>query len=711
MPSNRLLREKSPYLLQHAHNPVDWYPWGADAFEKARSENKPIFLSIGYSTCHWCHVMERESFENDRIAELLNRDYVAIKVDREERPDVDRVYMTFVQATTGSGGWPMSVWLTPELKPFFGGTYFPPENRYGHPGFASVLQQIAAAWQTDREQIVESARDAVAQLQQHVAFEAAGSRPSVDAATLDSGFYVFRRTFDRQLGGFGGAPKFPRPSVLQFLHRYYARTGNSEALEMSLLTLAEMAKGGMHDQIGGGFHRYSVDERWFVPHFEKMLYDQAQLVIAYIEAFQATGESAFAETARRTLDYVLRDMTDAEGGFYSAEDADSVIDPADPKVKGEGAFYIWSADEIREILQSPAADWFCYRYGVAEGGNVVNDPHGEFSGKNILYQAASVEETADQYNQPVEEVRTALQRAEAKLLEARSLRVRPHLDDKILASWNGLMISAFAIAGTVLEEPCYQAAARRAADFVLSKMVDPAADTLQRSYRGGPSGIPGFLDDYALFAQGLIDLYEAQFDLRDLEAAVRFTQAMQNRFEDPDQGGFYSSTAGDEHLVLRMKDDYDGAEPAGNSVAILNLLRLAMMTGSDAFRRSAERALAVFSPRIATAPVALPYMLAACEFYLSEPRQIIIAGSADAADTAALLKTLRARFLPDRVILLVDSPETRRKLASWISAVDGMQPLDGRAAVYVCRNFTCQLPVTDPVQFSGLLTPVPQPRA
>jgi hypothetical protein len=710
MHSNRLIHEKSPYLLQHAHNPVDWYAWGAEAFAKAQSEGKPIFLSIGYSTCHWCHVMERESFENARIAELLNRDYVAIKVDREERPDVDRVYMTFVQATTGSGGWPMSVWLTPERQPFFGGTYFPPENRWGHPGFESILTQIADAWRTDREQIVESAGNAVFQLQKQVSVESPATRPRLNgtpegpgAALLDSGFYVFRRTFDSQMGGFGGAPKFPRPSVFQFLLRYYARTKNREALDMTLLTLREMAKGGIHDQIGGGFHRYSVDGRWFVPHFEKMLYDQAQLAIAYLEAFQITGEPQCAAVARRILDYVLRDMTDAEGGFYSAEDADSAIDPAEPHIKGEGAFYIWSAEEIHQIVSGPAADWFCHRYGVAEGGNVVNDPQGEFSGRNILYQAATVEETAEQFGRPVEEVRAALREAEAALAAARAARARPHLDDKILASWNGLMISACALAGAVLDDRRYAQAARRAADFVLAGLYDRASGILQRSYRQGPSGISGFLDDYALLAQALLDLYEAQFDLRDLEQAVRLAEKLLELFEDREHGGFFSSVAGDDSLLMRIKDDYDGAEPAGNSVAILDLLRLAAITGRAPFQTAAERALAVFSPRLSAAPMALPYMLAACAFALGEPRQIVFVGEAAGADTRALLATLRARFVPNRIVLLVDSPETRRKLAEWIPAIENMHLLNGRAAVYVCRNYTCQLPVSEAAQFSELL--------
>ena len=699
---NRLANEKSPYLLQHAHNPVDWFPWGTEAFEKARREDKPIFLSIGYSNCHWCHVMERESFESDAIAGLLNRDYVPIKVDREERPDVDRIYMTFVQATTGGGGWPMSVWLTPELQPFFGGTYFPPQNRWGQPGFGSVLEQISSAWRSGREQIVDSARDVVAQLQKQTSVEPGRGGP-VDKNVLDSGFFVFRRSFDSHLGGFGGAPKFPRPSVYNFLLRYHSRTKNQEALEMVLLTLREMAKGGMHDQLGGGFHRYSVDERWFVPHFEKMLYDQAQLAISCLEAFQITRDPQYADTARGIFDYVLRDMTDAEGGFYSAEDADSAIDPEEPHVKGEGAFYIWSADEIRRLVEAPAADWFCYRYGVAEGGNVASDPHSEFTGRNILYRAATSEETAQQFGRPHEEVREGLRRAEKILLEARSKRVRPHLDDKVLTSWNGLMISAFALGGAVLDEPRYAQAARRAAEFLIARMHDSQTGVLLRRYRQGEAAIPGFLDDYAMFAQGLLDLYEAQFDLRHLELAVRLTEKQRDLFEDRARGGFFSSAEGDASLVMRVKDDYDGAEPSGNSVALMNLLRLAEFTDRAGFRESAERTLAAFAPRLTAAPVGLPQMLAACEFRLGEPRQIVIAGDKDAADTLALTRTLYSHFVPPRIVLLVDSTETRQALAARIPAIAAMQKTAGRAAVYVCRNYTCQLPVSEPAQFVELI--------
>jgi uncharacterized protein YyaL (SSP411 family) len=702
MHTNRLAQEKSPYLLQHAHNPVDWRPWGEEAFDAARRENKPIFLSIGYSTCHWCHVMERESFENEKIAEILNSGFVPIKVDREERPDVDRIYMTFVQATTGSGGWPMSVWLTPELKPFFGGTYFPPENRYGHPGFASILTQIAHAWQNNRDQIDESASDVVEQLQKTSAVEP-GRSGIIDKGVLDSGFFVFRRSFDTQTGGFGGAPKFPRPSVFHFLLRYHARTGNREALDMVLLTLREMAKGGMNDQLGGGFHRYSVDARWFVPHFEKMLYDQAQLVTSYLEAFQITHDSQYADTARRTLDYVLRDMTDREGGFYSAEDADSVIDPERPHQKGEGAFYIWSADEIRSLAPEPAADWFCHRYGVAEGGNVANDLHQEFTNRNILYQAAAVEETAHEFGRPVEEVRAGIEQVEQILFEARKTRIRPHLDDKILTAWNGLMISAFAQAGAVLEEPRYAEAARRAAEFVISRMYRSDSGVLLRRYRDGDAAIPGFLDDYAAFIQALLDLYEAQFDLRHLQLAVRLSEKQSELFEDRRQGAFFSTPDGDASLVMRVKEDYDGAEPSGNSIAILNLLRLAQFTNRDDFRESAERALAAFAPRLAAAPVTLPRMLSACEFRTAEPRQIILVGEKGGADTEALLRTIHSRFLPGSIVLLVDSPEARGALLTGIPSIESMQKIEGRASAYFCRDYTCQLPVCEPEKLAELL--------
>ena len=698
--TNRLANEKSPYLLQHAHNPVDWYAWGPEAFDKARREDKPIFLSVGYSTCHWCHVMERESFENEGIAALLNESFVAVKVDREERPDVDRVYMAFVQATTGAGGWPMSVWMTPDLQPFFGGTYFPPEPGLGRPGFASILSQIAAAWQSDRDGIVESAVAMVEQLREHLSGAGGPPRPGapgIDRRLLDSGFYAFRRDFDPRLGGFGDAPKFPRPSVLNFLLRYHAATKNREALDMALLTLREMAKGGIDDQLGGGFHRYSVDDRWRVPHFEKMLYDQAQLATSYLEAFQITGEAEYAAVARRTLDYAMRDLRDASGGFYSAEDADSATDPASPQEKSEGAFYSWRAEEIRR-LAGPAAEWFGYRYGVEEDGNAA----GEFAGKNILYEAHSVEETASQFGRPVDEMRAALAQAAGALLEARSARPRPHLDDKILAAWNGLMISALARGGAVLQEPRYAEAARAAAGFLFSHMYDAPSGTLLRRYREGEAAVPGFLEDYALATQGLLDLYQAQFEMEWLEMAARLTRKQMELFEDREGGGFFSAAAGPD-LVLQVKEDYDGAEPSGNSVAAMNLLRLARMTGRGEFREAGERTLAGFSAKLDAAPSAVPQMLAACEFLLGDPREVVLVGDRGGEDTAALIGELHSRFAPNQVALLVDSPETRRKLAEGIPAIESMRMLQGRATAYVCRNYACQAPVSEAENLGELL--------
>ncbi len=449
---NRLIHEKSPYLLQHAHNPVDWFPWGEEAFAKARSEDKPIFLSVGYSTCHWCHVMERESFEKDDIARVLNEFFVPVKVDREERPDVDRVYMLFVQASTGSGGWPMSVWLTPDARPFYGGTYFPPDNRYGRPGFRAVLESLARSWRGDRARIEQTSNQVVEQLRQ---YSLAGGHESASGAepvgglgpedgrkALDSAYFTLRRSFDSKLGGFGGAPKFPRPSIHNFLLRYFAAQKSEEALDMVLATLGAMSRGGMCDQLGGGYHRYSVDEHWFVPHFEKMLYDQAQLAVSFLEAFQITREPVLADAARDIFTYVLRDLAAPEGGLYSAEDADSLIDPVHSHEKGEGAFYIWTAAELRGALGERDAAVFAYRFGVQEVGNVDEDPHGEFTGRNILYQAHTVRDTAVHAGLSEDQCQEILERARVILMEIRSRRPRPHLDDKILTGWNSMMISA-----------------------------------------------------------------------------------------------------------------------------------------------------------------------------------------------------------------------------------------------------------------------------
>ena len=675
--TNHLASEKSPYLQQHAHNPVDWYPWGEAAFEKARSEDKPIFLSVGYSTCHWCHVMERESFESEQLAAILNRWFVPVKVDREERPDVDRIYMTFVQASTGSGGWPMSVFLTPELKPFFGGTYFPPDSRYGRPGFGAILERIAEAWKNERPRILQSSGDVVAQLAQYAGAGGA-SAGTPDKMILDSAFQHFRRMFDSAHGGFGSAPKFPRPVIFNFLLRYHARSpnqeANQEALDMTLETLRAMANGGMHDQLGGGFHRYSVDERWFVPHFEKMLYDQAQLAVSYLEAFQITHDPFYAKIARSTLDYVLRDMTHPEGGFYSAEDADSVIDPANPKEKGEGAFYIWSAAELKDYPR------FASTYGAEERGNVHEDPHGEFTGKNILYLRESLDDATE----------AELRAAKSKLLAIRSKRVRPYLDDKILTAWNGLMISAFAKGAQVLDEARYLKAAQRAADFILFWMFAPKLDVLFRRYRDGDAAIPGFLDDYAFYIGALLDLYEADFDGRHIERAIQLAGKMRELFEDPEHGAFFSTAAGDSNLVLRMKDDYDGAEPSGNAVALLDLLRLAHFTDRAEYREAAERTLRALGSKITQQAVAVPQMLVGLDYALGPRREVVLAGNSE-----DLLQYVRSRFLPRTVTLCSD--------ARFFPAAASMRDIDGKPTAYVCQNYVCQLPVNEVSKLDELL--------
>lgn len=686
---NRLAFEKSPYLLQHATNPVDWYPWGPEAIEKARSEDKPIFLSVGYSTCHWCHVMERESFENEEIAALLNRYFISVKVDREERPDVDRIYMLFVQASTGGGGWPMSVFLTPGLKPFYGGTYFPPDNRFGRPGFASVLKSLARAWSVDRARIEESSVEVTRQLAEHAA--SGQGRGVTDAAILDHAFFVFRRNFDERAGGFGGAPKFPRPVAHNFLLRYFKRTGNEDALEMVLTTLREMAKGGMNDQIGGGFHRYSVDERWFVPHFEKMLYDQAQLAVSYLEAYQIRRDEAFAGVARDIFEYVLRDLTHPDGGFYSAEDADSAIDPAEPKVKGEGAFYIWSDDELARLLDPQTLAIVQRHYGVERGGNVEHDPHGEFQGRNILYQARAL--ASDPEHRAVEAAR-------AVLLEARSKRLRPHLDDKVLTAWNALMISAFAKGAQVLGDETYAHAARRAAGFVRRHLYNPETGTLLRRFREGEAAIAGFLDDYAFLIVALIDLYETQFETGDLELAVQLAERMRELFEDTESGGFFSTSGGGEELILRMKDDYDGAEPSGNSMAALALLRLANITGRDEFQRSAERTIEAFAGRVAAIASGMPQMLVALGAALDPPRQIVLAGKR--AESGPMLAAVREQFLPETTVFVLDD-EDRGVLSRYNPVLAGMKPVDGAMTAYVCENFACRLPVTEAAKLAGLL--------
>jgi hypothetical protein len=614
--------------------------------------------------------------------------------------------MTFVQATTGGGGWPMSVWLTPELKPFVGGTYFPPEDRYGQPGFTKVLERIAEAWKNDSAKITESGDHIIAALARASAPAAeAGAQPNEKA--MATAFEQLARSYDAQEGGFGGAPKFPRPVTLDFLF-HYSRRGASpnekQAQEMALFTLRKMAAGGMHDQLGGGFHRYSVDAFWHVPHFEKMLYDQAQLASAYLAAFQITHEDEFAKVARDTLDYVLRDMTSPKGGFYSAEDADSLPNEKSSE-KSEGAFYVWTKAEIDRELSGDAAI-FAFRYGVEENGNTRpgSDPHGELRGQNILFAQHTIPETANKFGKTEAEIQQSLGKSSAILLALRAKRPRPHLDDKIITAWNGLMISAFAHGAQALGDARYLAAANRAAAFVRQNLYDEKTQTLRRSYRHGPAAIAGFADDYAFCIQGLLDLYEASFDAQWLRLAEQLQATQDRLFWDEKGGGYFTSTGADASILLRMKEDNDNAEPAPSSVAALNLFRLAQIRAAAESRTRGEKTIAAFAPTLGHFPSALPQMLVALDFSLTKPKQIVVAGAPEAADTRALLAEVHRHFLPDTIVLLADGGEGQKFLGEKLVELHGMKPVEGKAAAYVCENFTCKAPVTSPEELRKLLT-------
>jgi uncharacterized protein len=674
--TNRLAGEKSPYLLQHQHNPVDWYPWGQEAFAKARLENKPIFLSIGYSTCHWCHVMERESFEVRATADFLNAHFVSIKVDREERPDVDKIYMTAVQAMTGQGGWPLNCFLTPDLKPFYGGTYFPPENMHGRASFMQVLRQIAGLWETRREHILETAADFHERLAAYTAREPGELALSPDL--LSHAAALFKREYDPHFGGFGAAPKFPRPSQPAFLLRYGTRTGDNEAVKMVLHTCERMAAGGMYDQLGGGFARYSVDEQWLVPHFEKMLYDNAQLANLYLDAYLVSGDTRHAATARGILQYVLRDMTDAAGGFYSAEDADS---------EGkEGKFYCWTTAELSQLL-TPEEFKVAVRYfGVTERGNFVDhsDP-APLPNQNVL----SIVEPDLAPAQP-----EMLASARKKLFEARSRRVRPHLDDKVLASWNGMMLGALARAYAVLGEESYRAAAEKNLAFLQGKLWDSKEKTLYHRWRQGERDSVQLLAGYANLCAGVLDLYEATLDPACLAFATALADAMLAKFYDAAHGGFYDSAAGAGELILRCKDDYDGAEPSGNSVAVLALLRLGAMTGRPEFAAAAEKTLRLLAPRLHEVPQAVPHLLIGLDFYLEEPRRAVVAGDPGLAETRSLLRAIHSVYQPNKVVLGNGGPVD--PFTRTLPAKDG-------PVVYLCTGTACQPPSRDAATIKKLL--------
>jgi hypothetical protein len=681
--TNRLALEESPYLLQHAHNPVDWYPWGEEAFARARAEGKPILLSVGYSTCHWCHVMEEESFEDEEIAAEMNADYVAIKVDRERRPDIDGVYMAAVQAMSGNGGWPMTVWLTPDRRPFYGGTYFPPRDgeRGVRAGFLTLLRKLAAVYRERPADVAAAAADVTGRLERGLVPPPGGEMP--DATLVTRAVAELKRSYDREHGGFGHAQKFPRPVDLELLLRYQRRTGDAEAGAMVAHTLEAMAAGGIHDQVGGGFHRYATDAAWRVPHFEKMLYDNALLAVAYLDGFQATGRADFAATARDTLDWVGREMTGPEGGFYSATDADSA--------DGEGAYYRWTPDDLRAALAPADAALAGTYFGV--------------DGPTILH----VEQPLAEVVPDPADAAPRLAAIRRSLLDVRATRTPPDTDRKIVTAWNGLMISAFARGASVLDEPAYAVQATRAATFVLDRLR--TGGRLRRSALAGRASGDAYLDDYAFLVAGLLDLFEATFEPRWLDEALALQGVLDEHYGDAAAGGYFLTADDHEALLVREKPSDDGAEPSGNSVAAMNLLRLAELTGDDGFRAKADATLRAFERLLRGSPNASPRMLAAVDFASDRAKEIVIVTPAGDTDAGPLLAELRAAYVPNRVLAVVEEGGAARALAPRVPLVAEKLALDGKPTAYVCEHRVCRLPTTEPRVFAGELTrvePLPQ---
>jgi hypothetical protein len=689
--TNKLIDETSPYLLQHAHNPVDWYPWGDDALRRAKNEDKPIFLSIGYSSCHWCHVMEHESFENEEIAALLNDRFISVKVDREERPDLDEIYMQAVVAMTGQGGWPMTVFLTPDLKPFFGGTYFPPESRFGRPGFRDLVTQLGQAWETRRDEINTDSEKIGNYLQQALG-GAQGEAGAVTAELYHTAAQNMGDNFDSTHGGWGGAPKFPSSPTIQLLIRGHADLGDDSMLHQATHTLTKMARGGMYDHLGGGFHRYSTDEMWLLPHFEKMLYDNGQLAQVYLEAYQLTKDPLYKRVVEEIFTYQLRDMTGSDGSFYSTEDADSEGE--------EGKFYIWRYEEIVAALGEEDAAVFNAYYNIQKAGNFASHEtyHHE---QNVLHVPKPPEDVATELGLSVEELEAKLAPMREKLLAVRNERIRPGLDDKVLTAWNGLMISALAHGYQVLGDTQYRDAAIKAADFILANMV--VDDTLMRSYRKGQAKHPGYLDDHAFLAVALIDLYEATFDPRWLREADAITQKMIARFWDEEGKGFFFTGAKHTNLLTRTKPTQDGAEPSGNSLASLALLRLAKLLDNADYYDKAEQTLRMVQPMMEKAPQGFLKALVVSHFYVNGPKEVAIAGAQDGADTRSLLDAVHGGFIPNKVLALIDNEADNGDLEKFVPLLAYKRPIDGKAAAYVCKNYACRRPVTTTDELLALL--------
>lgn len=683
---NKLLHEKSPYLLQHAYNPVDWYPWGDQAFEKAKKEKKPILLSIGYSTCHWCHVMGHESFEDPEVAELMNEVFVSIKVDREERPDIDKIYMNVCQMLTGSGGWPLTIILTPDKKPFFAGTYFPKTSRFGRIGFIDLILRVKNLWKAERDKVFSSA-DQITFALHNLTDEAPGELLGIK--TLQKTYTQLASQYDPKHGGFGNRPKFPTPHNLIFLLRYWKRTNDKNALMMVEKTLSEMRKGGLFDHIGNGFHRYSTVSHWLVPHFEKMLYDQALLVMAYTEAYQATQKKEYAQTAKEILTYVLRDMEFSEGGFYSAEDADSEGE--------EGKFYVWSLDEIKEVLKDDELLLVQRVYNVSKKGNYIEEATGAKTGKNILHLKESLKDIAKELQMNQDELRNKLESIRDKLFNKRVNRVHPLKDDKILTDWNGLMIASLAKSSQVFSDPRYINAAKRAADFILSKLRASDGKLLHR-FRDGEAEIGAYLSDYAFFIWGLIELYEATFDNAYLKFAIELNNDLIENYWDNNIGGFYFTSNDGEKLLTRPKEIYDGAIPSGNSIALQNMLCLSYITGDHTLEEKAEILIRVFAEKIENNPIAYTQFMVAVDFAVGPSYSLVISGDKKAEDTFQMLKKINDNYIPNKVLIYRSTETYPPEIDKYSNFIEWFDKVNGMATAYVCINKTCKPPTNDPVR-------------
>lgn len=695
---NKLITQKSPYLLQHAYNPVEWNIWGEEAFSLARKSNKPIFLSVGYSTCYWCHVMEREVFENEEIAELMNEYFINIKVDREEMPEVDRVYMSALQSMTGTGGWPMSMFLTPDLKPFYGATYIPPKAKYGRAGFEDVITEVHNVWTNKNNEVIESSNRIYNILLEKISYHSSGKDSSLYPEIISNAFKLCLTYYDYDYGGFGAGNKFPRTPVLDFLLHFYYDTKNIEALDMVTFTLNQMNKGGIHDHLSGGFHRYSVDNRWQVPHFEKMLYDQSQIAITYLETYKITRDISYIKTAEEIIKYVIKSLTSEEHGFFSAEDAESIEDNND--IKKEGAYYLWTKKEIDDLLGQDNSAVFCYHFGVEHLGNILYDPHDTFGNSNVLYIANDIYDTAKKFGSNPDEINNIIEKSKSVLFQARNKKNKPFLDDKIITSWNALMISAFVRVYEITENNSYLEIAKNSAEFLHKYLYDENRNILYHRFRERESKYEGGLSDYSFLVKALIEIYEATFETKYLERAILYNNIAIKLFYDETSGGFFDCDKERNDIYLKTKEIYDGAEPSGNAVQIINLIKLSLITGNKEFNKIAELSLKHFSYELLKNSFSSPLIISALMLFLKQPVEIIVSGNLNLPVAVDMLKIIRNAYMPNKVILYADDKISN--ISPFINEItkndDKNKPL-----IYICENYRCNLPVDNPIDLSNTI--------